>query len=99
MLSPSALPSNSNGGGGEGDYFGSMSGSGVSAGTPGLERSLGGTAGGGVQSQRNSAEKVPETPGGSAINGTGTGKEKKSKGFSSFLGASSSHHVSMHFRS
>lgn len=98
MLSPSALPANGGGGsgGGEGDYFGSISQGGGSAGTPGLERSLGGGGGAGLGSQRNSAEKVPETPGGSTINGTA--KEKKSKGFSSFLGAFKLSFVSILFR-
>jgi len=89
VLSPSAIPANA-----EGDYFGSYGGGGgnggSNVGTPSIqpsagERSLGNSQIGGNGSQRNSGDKAgagAETPGGSTING----KEKKSKGFSSFLG-------------
>ncbi|GAA5882919.1 hypothetical protein JCM16303_006649 [Sporobolomyces ruberrimus] len=96
VLSPSAIPANQ-----EGDYFGTYSagagggggGSGSNVGTPSIaaggERSLASSQlGQGQQSQRNSGDKATssgtETPGGtSTINGSG--KEKKSKGFGSFL--------------
>ncbi|GAA5984877.1 hypothetical protein JCM5350_002593 [Sporobolomyces pararoseus] len=93
VLSPSAIPQNA-----EGDYFGSYGNQGgaggSNVGTPSIvpggggERSLASSQiGQGPTSQRNSGDKVgygnggAETPGGSTING----KEKKSKGFSSFL--------------
>ncbi|GAA6017315.1 hypothetical protein JCM11491_000626 [Sporobolomyces phaffii] len=83
VLSPSAMPPNA-----EGDYFGSSfaGGGGSNVGTPaaaaaGGERSLTSSQLGVPPSQRNSGDRGMETPGGSMING----KEKKSKGFSSFL--------------
>ncbi|GAA5933751.1 uncharacterized protein JCM15063_001405 [Sporobolomyces koalae] len=91
--SPAAMPANS-----EGDYFGSTGGGTSSQVATPAERypssSTSSSGAGGAsqssqpqqsgptsQSQRNSSEKLVETPGGSTMNG----KEKKSKGFSSFL--------------
>ncbi|GAA5844247.1 hypothetical protein JCM3766R1_000983 [Sporobolomyces carnicolor] len=101
VLSPSALPANAEGDYFGSYAASSTAGGNSNVGTPAIvaggggERSLassqiGSGSGGYGQSQRNSGDKGSgsgsgsggaETPGGSAING----KEKKSKGFSSFL--------------